>query len=125
MDCLTDTALERAWAAAGGGPARAGAIVRRAADGDRTAVAVCASFARRLGRLIGMLAAFTLPEVVVVAGERAAVASLFEEQVMVGIAAVRRASARSPTIVVREHERVDWARGAACLALRSRVMGEL
>ena len=125
MDCLTDTALERAWAAAGGGPARAGAIVRRAADGDRTAVAVCASFARRLGRLIGMLAAFTLPEVVVVAGERAAVASLFEEQVMVGIAAVRRASARSPTIAVREHERVDWARGAACLALRSRVMGEL
>lgn len=125
MDCLTDTALERAWAAAGGGPARAEAIVRRAADGDRTAVAVCASFARRLGRLIGMLAAFTLPEVVVVAGERAAVASLFEEQVMVGIAAVRRASARSPTIAVREHERVDWARGAACLALRSRVMGEL
>ena len=74
MDCLTDTALERAWAAAGGGPARAEAIVRRAADGDRAAVAVCASFARRLGRLIGMLAAFTLPEVVVVAGERAAVA---------------------------------------------------
>ena len=125
MDCLTDTALERAWAAAGGGLARAEAIVRRAADGDRAAVAVCASFARRLGRLIGMLAAFTLPEVVVVAGERAAVASLFEEQVMVGIAAVRRASARSPTIAVREHERVDWARGAACLALRSRVMGEL
>ena len=125
MDCLTDTALERAWAAAGGGPARAEAIVRRAADGDRAAVAVCASFARRLGRLIGMLAAFTLPEVVVVAGERAAVASLFEEQVMVGIAAVRRASAQSPTIAVREHERADWARGAACLALRSRVMGEL
>ena len=125
MDCLTDTALERAWAKAGGEPLGAGAIVERAADGNRAAVAVCASFARRLGRLIGMLAAFTLPEAVVVAGERAAIASLFEEQVMVGIAAVRRASAQSPTIVVREHERVDWARGAACLALRSRVMGEL
>ena len=125
MDCLTDTALERAWAKAGGEPLGAGAIVERAADGNRAAVAVCDSFARRLGRLIGMLAAFTLPEVVVVAGERAAIASLFEDQVMVGIAAVRRASAQSPVIAVREHERADWARGAACLALEARVMGEL
>ena len=44
---------------------------------------------------------------------------------MVGIAAVRRASAQPLDIVVREHDRTQWARGAAVLALRSRIAGTL
>lgn len=134
MSCLTDAALERAWAErlAAAGRSRdpnrqAGArrIVELAEAGDAEAVAVCTSFARRLGRFIGITAASTLPQQVVVAGERAGIAALFEEQVMVGIAAVRRASARPLDIVVREHDRTQWARGAAVLALRSRIAGTL
>ncbi|WP_366180288.1 ROK family transcriptional regulator [Actinomyces timonensis] len=134
MACLTDAALERAWSErleAGGrhwGPdrgARAARILSLAEDGDGDAVAVCASFARRLGRFIGITAAFTLPETVIVAGERASVASLFEAQVMAGIAAVRRSSAAPLDVVVREHDRAQWARGAAVLVLRARIAGEL
>ncbi|WP_257210303.1 ROK family protein [Actinomyces ruminis] len=96
-----------------------------ATAGDTDAVALCASYARRLGRLLGMAAAFTLPEVVVIAGERAAIATLFEDEVQQGVAAVRRASATPLDVVVREHDRAEWATGAATLALRARVLGEL
>ena len=72
-----------------------------------------------------MSAAFTLPQVIVVAGERASIASLFEEQVMTGIAQLRHAAAAPIPVIVREHNRSDWARGAAALAVRARVQGEL
>ncbi|MDU0349469.1 ROK family protein, partial [Actinomyces sp. MRS3W] len=125
MDCLTNNALERAWAARGRDRLGAADIVALAAAGDADAVALCASYARRLGRLLGMAAAFTLPETVVVAGERAEVAALFEDEVRVGIAAVRRASAAPLDVVVREHDRTEWASGAATLALRAHVLGKL
>ena len=60
-----------------------------------------------------------------VAGERAEAAALFEDQVMIGVASVRRPDAAPIDIVVREHDRVGWARGAAALALRARVQGRL
>lgn len=125
MECLTSSALEHAWEAEGRGAATAHRVVELAHEGDAGAVAVCASFARRLGRLIGMVGALTLTEEVVVAGERADLAALFEDQVMVGVSAVRRASARPLRVTVREHDRVEWARGAAVLALRERVAGRL
>lgn len=125
MDCLTNEALERAWVQRGNDWLAAANIVELATAGDAGAVALCASYARRLGRLLGMAAAFTLPEVVVVAGERAAIATLFEDEVQQGVAAVRRASASPLDVVVREHDRAEWATGAATLALRARVLGEL
>ena len=125
MECLTNEALERAWTNRNHDWLAAADIVTLAASGDAEAVDLCASFARRLGRLLGMAAAFALPETVVVAGERAAIAALFEDEVQQGIAAVRRASAAPLDVVVREHDRADWARGAATLALRARVLGEL
>ncbi len=133
MACLTDAALERAWSqrlAAGrhrspDRGARAARILSLAEDGDGDAMDVCASFALRLGRFIGITAAFTLPETVIVAGERSGVASLFEDQVMLGIAAVRRPGAAPLDVVVREHDRAQWARGAAVLVLRARIAGEL
>lgn len=124
MDCLTDTALERAWAARSGTAQPAAHIVEMAAQGQVRAVEVCASFARRLGRFVGIAAAFTMPESVVVAGERAKIAALFEDQVMVGVAAVRRGGAHSLGLVVREHDRREWAGGAATLALNTRILGE-
>lgn len=125
MDCLTDTALEEDWLQAGGSATSASSILEQAQAGHPRAVSVCAAFARRLGRLIAMSAAFTLPDLVVIAGERATVASLFEDQVMLGIAQTRHASARPIPLTVREHDRSDWARGAAALAVRARVRGEL
>lgn len=125
MECLTNEALERAWERAGREWLAAADIVILAAAGDADAVTLCASFARRLGRLLGIAAAFTLPEVVVVAGERAEIATLFEDEVQEGIAEVRRASATPIEVVVREHDRADWASGAATLALHARVLGEL
>ena len=125
MECLTSAALERAWKAEVRERASAHRVVELAEGGDAVAVAVCASFARRLGRLIGMVAALTLTEEVVVAGERADLAALLEDQVMVGVSAVRRPSARQLRVTVREHDRVEGARGAAVLALRERVAGRL
>lgn len=123
MDALTDSALKRMWATRYHETLTAAQVVELASQGEPRAVEVCASFARRLGRLVGTAAAFTLPEAIVVAGERAAVAALFEDQVMVGVAAVRRASAHGLELVVREHDRLDWACGAATLALRTRLLG--
>lgn len=125
MECLTSAALERAWEAEGRERATAHRVVELAREGDAAAVTVCASFARRLGRLIGMVAALTLTEQVVVAGERADLAALLEDHVMGGVSAVRRPSARPLRVTVREHDRVEWARGAAVLALRERVAGRL
>ncbi|WP_315501057.1 ROK family protein [Actinomyces radicidentis] len=125
MECLTSAALERAWEAEGRERATAHRIVELAEAGDAVAVGVCASFARRLGRLIGMVGALTLTEEVVVAGERTDLAALLEDQVMVGVSAVRRPSAQPLDVTVREHDRVEWARGAAVLALRERVAGRL
>ncbi|WP_103063149.1 ROK family transcriptional regulator [Actinomyces qiguomingii] len=125
MDCLTNEALERAWVQHDHDRLTAADIVELATAGDTDAVTLCASYARRLGRLLGMAAAFTLPEVVVIAGERAAIAALFEDEVQQGIAAVRRASATPLDVVVREHDRAEWATGAAALALRARVLGKL
>ncbi|WP_136313418.1 ROK family transcriptional regulator [Actinomyces procaprae] len=125
MDCLTNEAIERTWVQRGHDWLAAADVVELATAGDGDAVSLCASYARRLGRLLGMAAAFTLPEVVVVAGERAAIATLFEDEVQQGIAAVRRASASPLDVVVREHDRAEWATGAATLALRARVLGEL
>ncbi|MBS5976992.1 MAG: ROK family transcriptional regulator [Actinomyces urogenitalis] len=125
MDCLTDGALEAEWLKLGLPPTDAASIVSLARHGDPHAVALCAAFARRIGRLIAMSAAFTLPQVIVVAGERASIASLFEEQVMTGIAQLRHAAAAPIPVIVREHNRSDWARGAAALAVRARVQGEL
>lgn len=125
MDCLTNEAIERTWVQRGHDWLAAADVVKLATAGDGDAVSLCASYARRLGRLLGMAAAFTLPEVVVVAGERAAIATLFEDEVQQGIAAVRRASATPLDVVVREHDRAEWATGAAALALRARVLGRL
>ncbi|RAX22400.1 MULTISPECIES: ROK family transcriptional regulator [unclassified Actinomyces] len=125
MDCLTNEAIERTWVQRGHDWLAAADVVELATAGDGEAVSLCASYARRLGRLLGMAAAFTLPEVVVVAGERAAIATLFEDEVQQGIAAVRRASATPLDVVVREHDRAEWATGAAALALRARVLGQL
>ncbi|MBE6481888.1 MAG: ROK family transcriptional regulator [Actinomyces ruminicola] len=125
MACLTNESLEQLWTDHHHDWLTAADIVARAEAGGADAVTVCASFARRLGHLLGMAAAFALPETVVVAGERATIAALFEDEVREGIAAVRRASAAPLDIVVREHDRADWACGAATLALRARVLGEL
>jgi transcriptional repressor len=125
MDCLTSPAIERAWSGQGRPPLPAARVVDLAKRGEAAAVAICSSYARRVGRLIAMAAAFALPDVVVVAGERAEVAALFEDQVMVGTASLRRPDAAPIDIVVREHDRVSWARAAAALALRARAEGRL
>ena len=122
-DCLTNAAIERSWTRRTGRAESAVDVVARAERGEADAVDLLSSYARRLGRFIGMAAAFTLPEVVVVMGERADVAALFEDQVKVGVASVRRPGAEPVEIEVREHRRTHWARGAATLALRHRVLG--
>lgn len=124
-DCLTNHALEQAWAGKGHPARTAQEVLDAAQAGEADAVAVCRQLARRLGRLIGTAAAFCLPEVVVVAGEMSAVASLLEDEVRTGINQVRRLEAEPVRLVVRQHNRVDWARGAAALALRERVRGRL
>lgn len=124
-ELLTDAALEKAWTEASGTVLRAAEIADLAARGDAAAVAVCSVFARALGRLIGIAAAFTLPEMVVVAGERAEIAEVMEDRVAEGIASVRRPGADLPPIVVHAYGSTHRARGAACLARETRVTGRI
>ena len=122
MDCLTSVAIARQWEKQTWGSHTAHEVVDFAKEGNPVAVSILESFARKLGRFIGMASVFTTPEVTVVAGERADAAALFEEQVMVGIASVRRSGSVPLPLIIREHRRSDWARGAATLALRERIL---
>ena len=73
--------------------------------------------ARRLGRLVGTAAAFSLPESVVISGEGAYIFEGQEDYLTAGVAEVRHPLASGLDIHLRDHDFAFWARGAATTAL--------
>ena len=74
--------------------------------------------ARKVGRLVGTAAAFTMPQAVVISGEGARFLAGNEEELDAGIAEVRHVSASGLDIQLREHDFAFWARGAATAAIQ-------
>lgn len=75
------------------------------------------SAARKLGRLVGTAAAFSLPESVVISGEGAYILEGYEDYLTAGVAEVRHPLATGLDIYLRDHDFAFWARGAATTAL--------
>ena len=74
--------------------------------------------ARKVGRLVGTAAAFTMPQAVVISGEGARFLAGNEEELDASIAEVRHVSASGLDIQLREHDFAFWARGAATAAIQ-------
>lgn len=74
--------------------------------------------ARKVGRLVGTAAAFTMPQAVVISGEGARFLAGNEEELDAGIAEIRHVSASGLDIQLREHNFAFWARGAATAAIQ-------
>ncbi len=117
---LENLALVDLFQQAGGRPGvGAGQILRLDGAGDPAAVQACTTRARRLGVLVATAAAFTLPTVTLVAGEGAATAQRHREAMLTGMASVRPHGLDLPQVVVLEHDRNRWSRGAAVLGIRA------
>lgn len=73
--------------------------------------------ARKVGRLVGTAAAFTMPECAIVAGESAWVLRNHLDQLQAGVAELRHRLAQPLPVRVHETDFAFWARGAATHAL--------
>lgn len=86
--------------------------------GDPQAEQVVHTWARRAGIVISTGAAFTLPDLTLLMGERAHVADEHPDDLHRGLVCVRDATLPVPRVTVVPHDWYSWARGAAVLAIR-------
>lgn len=93
----------------------------QAAAGMEPARGVIEDAGHALGRLIGILSAVAIPELVVVGGEGAGLAEVAPEAVGAGMASVRGAGMRPVPIVVQPGGLMTWAVGAAVVAIQAYV----
>jgi len=79
---------------------------------------------RGLGRLIAAVENLTAPELVVLGGEGVRLATVASDTVQAGIRADRDERARAIPLVTAPGHDVEWARGAAVLAMRSYILDD-
>lgn len=118
QDFICDEAMAQRFRVLSGQDATPEEVVRLARAQDPAALAVTRTWARRAGVLVATGAAFTLPELTVLTGERAHVAADHPDDFAAGMAAVRDPDLPLPRVEVLPHDRYLWARGAAVLAVR-------
>jgi len=95
-------------------------VLARSAAGDEAAVTVARRAGRALGRLVGTVATVQDPEVVLVAGEGAALADAVPDDVRGGLLAVAPWAGDLP-VRVQPFAFDEWARGAAAVAVHARM----
>ena len=78
---------------------------------------------RALGRLIALVANFTMPERVVLAGEGVRLVDLVRTEIDEVVAADRDPRASKLHLEVRPGNFTQWARGAAVMAIQTYVLG--
>ena len=83
--------------------------------------AILARSGRALGRLIGMIAALTSPELVVLGGEGVDLAVLSGESLKEGISGVRDPRARPIDIEINADSNRIWSRGAGVIAIQGYI----
>ncbi|AFV88527.1 Transcriptional repressor [Acidipropionibacterium acidipropionici ATCC 4875] len=120
-DFATDRAMVSLYvglSGAEGGPVSADSVADLARDGHPAAQQVVRTWARRSGIIISTGAAFTLPDLTLLMGERAGFASKYPDDLLDGLACVRDPTLPVPRVEVVPHDWASWARGAAVLAIR-------
>lgn len=119
-EVLTTRALEADAAALLGRPVGLDEVTGLTASDERIA-SLLDDVADAVGRLVGIVASVTCPERVLVAGEGASVLTGREDRIRVQAELMRSPGADDPEIVVEAVGNDEWARGAAALAIRSRM----
>ncbi|MGI6879754.1 ROK family transcriptional regulator [Microbacterium sp. gxy059] len=122
---LNAEAISRRLGDAAGSPVPFEEALDLAAAGDPPARAIIDEAARGLGVLLAAICNLTLPRRIVIAGEGARIAEIGEETMRRSLASLRAAEATTPPIVLAEEGGVEWARGAAALAIQAFVLGEI
>jgi len=76
-----------------------------------------------LGILVAAICNLTLPERIIIAGEGVQLAEAGHETMLQSVAAHRAPEAQTPPISYSSGDNVEWARGAAVLAIQSFALG--
>ena len=121
---LTTPAICRDASAAVGRPLEWSDVIALASDKHPAVTAILAASGRALGRLIGLVASLTAPELVIVGGEGVALASLSGEALRAGIAEVRDPRASSIRITLSDGSNEAWSRGAGVIALQGFIASQ-
>ena len=123
--CLTDDSLADEYSKAIGGVRTFDEYAADVAKGVPQARQLVARECFRIGVLIGIIANFTMPQKVLVAGESAFLAKNQVESIREGIREYRPSQASAVPFEILDSERDHWALGAAAVALTGLVNGSL
>ena len=120
---LTDTAITAAVSQALGKPVNYRQALDLAAAGEPAARRVVDDAGRGLGRLLAAISNLTMPELVVIGGEGAGLASVAAAAVDDGLRADRDPRTTPLPLNIRSGKNVEWCRGAAVVAIQTFVLG--
>ena len=93
--------------------------IQLAAEGDPAAVRIIDDAARGVGVLISAICNLTLPERIIIAGEGVRIAEVGAETMRRTVESIRDRRAHTPPIELSSGDNVEWARGAAVLAIQA------
>ena len=96
-----------------------------AAEKHPAAERIVRDAARGLGILLAAICNLTLPERIIIGGEGVQLAELGQEAMMESLQTMRDPRAHTPTINLTTGDNVEWARGAAVLAIQAFALGRL
>lgn len=98
-------------------------VLDLAAAGDPAADRAVTDAGRALGRMLALVANFTMPQSVVLAGEGVRLYDVARAVIHTTLIAERDLHATDIPIEVRSPDFTDWARGAAVVAIQTYVLG--
>lgn len=90
-----------------------------AAEGHPAAVRIVGDAAAGLGVLLAAICNLTLPERIIIGGEGVQLAVLGEKEMLASLEGIRDPRAHTPPIDFATGDNVEWARGAAVLAIQA------
>lgn len=120
---LNSDAIERHAGDALGRDVTFDEVVRLAEDGQPAAKRIISDAARGLGALVAAVCNLTLPQRIVIAGEAVHLAAVGEAVMREAAQRLRPDSTRLPPIDLASGDNVEWARGAAVLAIQAFALG--
>lgn len=120
---LNSDAIERHAGDALGRDVTFDEVVRLAEDGQPAAKRIISDAARGLGALVAAVCNLTLPQRIVIAGEAVRLAAVGEAVMREAAQRLRPDSTRLPPIDLATGDNVEWARGAAALAIQAFALG--
>lgn len=96
-----------------------------AENGDPAAQRITQDAARGLGGLLAAICNLTLPERIVIAGEGVRLAVIERPTLLQSLSQARDPRAHTPPIDFATGDNLEWARGAAVLAIKAFVLGSI